>query len=1063
MNKKENITRGPIAWMTGHSVAANLLMLVLIIGGILCALKIKKEVFGDFEMDWIMVSVSYPGASPEEVEQGIILAIEESVQSLDNVSEISSSANEGVGTVTIEMLTSGDLQKLTQDVKSAVERITSFPKEAEEPQISTISPQHQVLTLVVYGDQEEWVLRQVIEDIRYKLLNDPDIVQVELSSIRDYELSIEVPQAKLRAYNLTLQEIADTVRAASVEVPGGSIKADGGEILIRMAQRKGYAREFAQIPIIAAEDGSVVRLEDIAVVSDGFEETDHCSTYNGKPAAMVNVYRVGDQTPIEVSEAVMRYVNEWRGSLPPGIEIEVLNDMSEMYAQRLDLLVRNGYLGLILVFGLLALFLEPRLAFWVTMGIPISFLGAFFFLPRFGVTLNMNSMFAFIVALGIVVDDAIVVGENIYKFHSQGDSFLTAAVKGVREVSMPVTFAVLTNIATFMPLCFVPGFMGKMFFAIPIVVISVIGISLIESLFILPAHIGHLRDRCPWGPIKWLFHFQQKFSLWFSRLIEKVYGPFLRAALRFRYVTLCLGLVMIMITLSFIISGRMGITLMERVESDFAQVTATLPYGTAVEKTKAVQDILVSAAQKVAEDNGGSRLVKGIFAEVGVTAHMSGEISGGHTTQVRVFLTAPEKRPIEVDKFVELWRKNAGEIPGLESLLYKSDAGGPGSMSALTLELSHPDIDVLIAAGEDLAAALANYPMVSDIDDGFQPGKQQRNFAIRPEGRALGLSAQDVANQVRNAFYGTEVFRQQRERNEVTVIVRLPASERASEYNLEELMIRTPAGTFVPLGEIVDVTRGRAFTSIERENGRRLISVTAEVQPRPLADMILKSLKEHTLPGLLEKYPDLEYGAGGMQEDMTESMTNLVMGLGLALLMIYALLAIPFRSYIQPVIIMSSIPFGIIGAILGHLLLGYSLSLMSLFGMVALTGVVVNDSLVLIDFTNRERIKGLSPFDALVSAGISRFRPIMLTSLTTFGALVPMIFETSLQARFMIPMAISLGFGVLFATFITLILVPCIYHIIEDLHGLITSEETGMIPMDVNTGVDELITEKNQP
>ena len=955
------------------------------------------------------------------------------MQDLDGVKEVTSTAREGVGVVNVEMLVGADLQELARDIQSEVDRITSFPEEAEEPQVRVAARRRQVISLVLYGDQDERILREKAEEIRDGLLQDSGITQVDLSGVRNLEISIEVPQKDLRAYNLTLEGVAKRVREASVELPGGGIKTAGGEILVRMKERRDYGKEFAQIPIIASNEGTEVRLEEIATIIDGFEDTDHYATYNGKRAVMIDVYRVGDQTPVQVADSVMKYVKEVRQTLPPGIQVATLNSRAERYSQRLDLLLRNGYLGLILVFALLGLFLEPRLAFWVTMGIPISFLGSLLFLPTMGVSINIISMFAFIVALGIVVDDAIVVGENVYKYRSKGYPFMKAAIQGAREVAMPVTFSILTNIATFMPLYFVPGIPGKIYRAIPVVVITVIVISLVESLFVLPAHLGHQRDRSRWGLMAWLYSGQQGFSNWFTRMIQKLYGPFLDLTLRNRYLTLSIGVAVLMLTLAYVKGGRMGMALFERIESDFAQATAVLPYGSSVKKTKAVQAVLVETAQKIAEKKGGEKLVKGIHAEIG---RASGGTSGGHITRVRVFLTPPEERPMQTGDFVKSWRKRVGTIPGLESLVYKSDAGGPGSRAALTVELSHRHLNVLEAASAELADALAYFPSVKDIDDGFQPGKQQVDFTIRPEGRALGLTAQGVANQVRHAFYGTQVLRQQRGRNEIKVMVRLPEIECASEYNLEELILRTSSGREVPLREAVNVKRGRAYTSIDRRAGRRVVTVTADVDPPSKAGRVLTSLKSDMLPRLVARYSGLRYGFEGRQADMKDSLKSLGLGIILAMLVVYTLLAIPFRSYIQPAIIMSSIPFGIVGAVLGHMIMGYSLSVMSLFGMVALTGVVVNDSLVLIDFTNRERKKGIPPHAALILAGSLRFRPILLTSLTTFGALITMIFETSRQARFLIPMALSLGFGVLFATLITLLLVPSMYLIVEDLRQL---------------------------
>jgi multidrug efflux pump subunit AcrB len=1026
----EKRSRGAISWMAGHSVTANLLMLVLLVGGLIFSLKIKKEVFPDYELDMVNITVPYPGASPEEIERGIILAIEEAILDLEGIKKVTSSAEEGVARVTAEINEGEDIQALAQDIKNEVDRITSFPEEAEEPQVVIAKRKRFVVSLALYGNESERVLRELAEVVRDRLLQDPTITQVELVGVRPLEISIEIPQNNLRTYNLTLGEVAQRIRQASVELPGGAIKSQSGDVLLRVKERRDYGREFARIPIVTTQGGARVLLEDIATIRDGFEETDNFATYNGKQAVLIEVYRVGDQTPTSVSRAVREQVAIINSQvLPKGIALESRYDRSDIYQQRMDLMLNNGYLGLSLVFILLAIFLEARLAFWVSLGIPVSFLGSFLILPVFGVSINLVSMFAFIVTLGIVVDDAIVVGENVYYQHQTGVPWFEAAVRGAREIVMPVTFSVLTNMVAFMPMFFVPGFMGKVFKQIPIVVISVFAISLIESLLILPAHLGHHKERTRSGVFAWLHSNQQRFSRFFTRMVQTRYGPFLDLTLRYRYVTLSIGLTILVITAGYIKSGRMGFELFPKVESDYAKVTAVLPFGSAFQKTTKVQEKLVSAAQKVVAENGGDSLSEGIFA-----------IITGNQAEVRLYLTPPGERPISTAKVTELWRTGVGTIPGLESIKFESDAGGPGSGAAISVELSHRDVPVLERASADLAEALAPYPEVADIDDGFSPGKHQLDFRMTPEGRSLGLTSQEVARQVRHAYYGAEALRQQRGRNEVKVMVRLPQDERASEYNLEEMILRTPGGSEIPLREAVKVKRGRAYTTIDRRDGRRIVTVTADVHPRSKAGLILSSVKSEILPDLQRKYPGLTYSFEGREADTRESTQSLLRGLMMALLVIYAMLAVPFNSYIQPIIIMISIPFGIVGAVIGHLLMGFSLSVISLFGLVALSGVVVNDSLVLIDFANRKHKAGLDRHQAVHEAGIHRFRPILLTSLTTFGGLAPMIFETSRQARFLVPMAVSLGFGIIFATLITLLLVPSLYLMVEDIRRLLGVE-----------------------
>lgn len=1031
---------GPIAWMASNKVAANLAMFVLIIGGFMLSLRIKQEVFPEFILDFVSITIPYPGASPEEVEQGIILAVEEAVRGIDGVDQVRSVAQEGIGSITVEMLVGTDLQKITQDIQNAVDSIITFPEEAEEPRVMQLSHRVKVISLIVYGNQTEQVLREYVEEVRDMLLEDPGITQVELSAIRPYEISIEIPADTLRRYNLTIQNIADKISKSSIEIPGGGIKTQKGEILMRMKERRDYGRQLAQLPIISQNDGTEILLKDIAQIKDNFADIDQFATYNGKPAALIDVYSVGDQTPIKISDIVKKFVSNLNGTVPEGIYISTWNDMSKIYSQRLNLLLRHAFVGLILVFALLGFFLEARLAFWVTMGIPTSFLGAILFLPIFDISINMISLFAFIIALGIVVDDAIVVGENVYEYHQNGMPFLEAAKCGARDIAMPVVFSVLTNIVAFMPLLFIPGIMGKVFKVIPAVVITVFSISLFEALFILPARLGNQKDIKNKGLGGWIHSMQQKFSHLFSNFIKKYYGPFLDLTLKYRYITLSSGIAILILVLSLVISGRLGWELFPRVESDYAIVTATLPYGSPVEKTKAVQEHLIKTIREIIAENGNNNLAEGIFADIGgaisggeLPVDGTGSSSSGNICSVIVSLTPPETRPINTKELINLWRERTGPIPGLESIKFEDDAGGPGSGSSLTVELSHRNLKVLEKASEELAIALSEYPRVKDINDGFSPGKTQLDFKILPSGQSIGLTARDIASQVRNAFYGSEVLRQQRGRSEIKIMVRLPKEERISEYDLEELVLHTPKGKYVPLRNVVDINRGRSYTSIRRRNGRRVVDITANVIPQRETNQIIQSIKDDILPSLIKQYPGIRYSFEGKQADMKRSMGSLKAGFLIAMMIVYAMLAIPFKSYIQPLIIMVSIPFGIVGAILGHLIMGYSLCIISMFGIVALSGVVVNDGLVLIDFANQQIRNGLTYKEAISSAGVRRFRPIMLTTLTTFLGLMPMIFETSRQARFLIPMAISLGYGILFSTTITLLLMPSLFLIIEDI------------------------------
>ncbi len=1024
--------------MIRNPVAANLLMLFFLLGGAASLTRIKQEVFPDVAEDTVTISVPYPGASPEEVEKGIILSTEEAIRGIEGVKELQSTASEGSGRVVAELYQNTDYMKTYQDIKSEIDRITTYPEEAEEPVVTLDTRKREVLSVAIHGDCDEKSLREIAERARDYLLEDEQITQIDLSGIRDLEISIEVPVEMLRRHALSLSDIKTAVQNSSLEIPGGAVKTEGGEILIRVKERKDYGTEFRRIPVINKKDGTSVLLGEIATVKDGFEESDRYATYDGKPAVMLDIYRVGDQTPISVSDAVMRRIEILKGEMPPGIDISVLRDMADIYRQRLDLMIRNGTMGAILVFFLLALFLELRLAFWVMLGVPVSFLGAFIFMPSFGLSLNMITMFALIMALGIVVDDAIVVGENIYSLHEDGMPLMDAAIKGTREIISPVSFSITTNIAGLVPLGLLPGMMGKILWMLPAVVCLTFLVSWAESVFILPCHVAHQSQKPKKGINLFMHDIQQNFSRFFIRMVKTYYRPFLEFAVRRRYAVLLVSLAILSVAVAYVYSGRMGFEVFPKIESDYAYAYAKLPYGSHISKAESVERILRASAAKVVDDSGHPELSKGIFSDIGK--------DGAHTVEVRVFLADSKIRSKilgnkeSTQEFVERWRKRTGEIAGLESITFQSDRGGPGGGAALTIELRHRSMETLRRAGEDLAAELNRFPIVKDVDDGFQPGKRQFDFKTTAEGESLGMTPGLLSRILRDCYEGAEAVRQQRGRNEIKIKIRLPAEERISEHDLDNLIVRTPSGAEAPLMELAHVARGRAYTQIARRNGKRAIQVTADVTPRYKAVDIINVLDKEIMPALSGRHPGLEYSYEGRQADSRDSFMKLNTLVPIVLLVIYIMLAVPFKSYLQPTIIMVSIPMGFVGAVAGHLLMGYNLSMMSLIGILALSGVVVNDAIVLLDFANRKRDEGATVHDAIVAGGVQRFRPIMLTTLTTFGGLAPMIFESSRQARFLIPMAISLGYGLLFATLITLLLVPSLYLIVEDARIILSGE-----------------------
>ncbi|MDJ0839913.1 MAG: efflux RND transporter permease subunit [Acidobacteriota bacterium] len=1042
---KKTIAKGAIAWMATHKVAANLVMFILLAGGFASGLLIKQEVFPDFTLDVVTVSVTYPGAGPSEVEKGVVLAVEEAIRGLDGIKEINATASEGVAAVAAELLSGFDPNQVLNDVKSAVDRITTFPVEVEKVTTSLASRQRSVLQLVVYGDQSEHALRALAESIRSGLLLSPDITVVNMTGVRAPEISIEVPEENLRAYGLTLGGIADIISRSSLELPAGKIETSGGEILLRTSERRYYGNEFVDLPIVSTPDGSIIRLSDIADVKETFAETNISSSYNGLPAVKLQVFRVGDQKPSEVSDAVKEYIASVEGQMPPDVNMAVLNDMSVALTDRIDLLFRNTFMGLVLVLMLLALFLDIRLAFWVTMGIPISIMGALLFLPLADASINMITLFAFIITIGVVVDDAVVIGEHIFSMREKGMSFVEASIAGAREMAAPVTFSILTNVVAFMPLFWVPGMMGKMFFFIPLIVITIFLISLVEALFILPAHLAH--GKHAHGDPGFLERIRRKFGQGLHRFIKGPYRRFLEWCLRWRYVTVAVGTALLMVIAGLVISGRIPFSFFPKVEGDVVTANLALPIGTPVEETRELQKRLVQSAREALSEHGGDDILEGIMAQIGVTgggghlgpAEGAASVQGGHIATVALYLVPIDQRDITTQELADIWRDRFGTPPGMESLTFRFTEG-PSSGSPIHVALSHEDTPTLEAAAVELAGMIAQFQGVKDINDGFSDGKVQWDFKIKPAGRAAGFTASDIAGQVRNAFFGAEALRNQRNRDEVKVYVRYPKEQRKSRQDVKELVLRTPRGGEMPITEAVDIVESRAYTSIRRTDARRVINVTADIKAGEAnANKIVRDLESDQLQTLLAKYPGLSYTLRGEQKEQAESMNSLGIGFALAMLCVFALLAIPFNSYFQPLIIMTSVPFGVVGAVLGHVLMGYELSLMSMMGIVALSGVVVNDSLILIVAANRRQEEGQELFSAVVDAAKSRFRPIIITSLSTFLGLAPMIMETSIQARFLIPMAISLGFGILFATVIALLFVPAFYLILEDLGAALKS------------------------
>lgn len=1038
--------KGSIKWFAGNHVAANILMFVFIVGGFLMAGQVDQEVFPEIQLDLITVTMQYPGAGPLEVEDGIIRPIEQAIGGLENIKRINGKASEGRGVVTAELIEGADINEVLDNIKSEVDRVQTFPEEAEDPVVAKVTNRREAISLVVYGDASDVALRQHAERIQDDLLALPNITQVELAATRPYEISIEIPEQTLRSLNLTLNEVAGTVRQASLDLAGGLVKTEGGEILLRTKEKRYEGQEFENITVLTRPDGGLVKLGDIATVKDGFEDIDKVAMFDGKPAVMIKVFRVGKQTPKEVATTVRNYIAEHSPTMPASIKVDVWQDFSILLDQRLDLLINNGYQGLLLLLIIIGLFLEVRLAFWVAMGIPVSFLGAILLLPMFDISINMLSLFAFILALGLVLDDAIVIGENVHVHREMGKSLYRASVDSTLELAMPITFSILTTVAAFLPMIFVTGAIGKFMYVVPVIMISVLIISLIDSFYILPAHLcGGLSSSNAniWKKIESVRH---HFDDWVNAFSEKYYQRLVRSATAHRYTTIAIATAVMFAVIGVVGGGLIKFVFMPEIDADEIVVSVAMPPGTPVERTEEISRLIERKGLELASEYDARRgdtlhNVQHVFIANGFQTFEGGprgltEVNGAHLAQIRMLFRQPDERNVVTTDFADEWRERVGDLPGVDKVTFQSELIKSGA--DVGLQLSHEEFDVLLEATERLKTALAGYNGVSDIGDSHAEGKRELQLTLRPEARTLGVTERDLAQQVRSAFFGAEALRMQRGRNEVKVMVRYPEDERQSLTNVEHLHVRTRMGGEVPLTAAAGVDDGVGYSEISRTDRKRVVQVTASVNEAVAnPDEIMADLQNGLLIQMKHDYPGLGIDLEGESRDRAESMGSLLAGFLFALFLIYGLLAIPFKSFTQPLIVMSVIPFGFVGAVIGHLIYGYNLSLMSVFGLVALAGVVVNGALVLIDMINTLRDQGVPIREAVLQAGVRRFRPILLTMLTTFFGLLPLMSNQSVQAQFLIPMAISLAFGEMATTFIVLIVIPALYLILEDVHDVL--------------------------
>lgn len=1011
---------GAIRWFIDNPVAANLLMILLLIGGALAIPALNKQFFPEIEINSVSVSMVYPGASPREVEEQICARIEEAVHDLRGIKEIRSVAQQGLGTVLIEAAQGYDTSQLTAEIKTRVDAINTFPGDAERPVVVENAYRHLMAVVNIAGDISERELKILGERLRDDLSSEPYVSIVELRDPRPYEVAIEVSEETLRRYGITFNDVVNAIRGSSLNLPAGAIKAASGDIRLQ-TRGQAYGRvDFEQIPLITQSDGVNITLGDVANVQDGFADIDIQNRFNGQPSHALEVFVTSDPQTLRTSEVVHEWIDRTRPSLPEGVSLTMWRDSSVPFVGRVDTLLKNGIGGLGLVFLVLLLFLRPKLALWVCVGIGVAFMGTFFVLQYTGTSLNMISLFAFLLILGIVVDDAIIVGEAIHTHQTNGYPGVEGAAMGASSVVKPVMYAVISTMIFFVPMLFMPGDMATAAQAIPVVVILALAFSLIESLWILPSHLAHMGPERPSQSalLRSLETVRSRCADGLVNFSKQQYQPFLERALRHNLLVCGLFLVALVMSLAVYGGGWIRSAFFPQVNSDYIQVEVTLPDGGAFGRSLEVMDRVEQTAIALRDDYNA----RPEFQEQAAIGNIS---ATARENQVYVIVETLSEA-VDTQALAAEFEQSWGDLGPVESLQVDYTINHLGK--PITLVLTSSSVAELQAVSAEMRAVLQTYPGVYNINDSLEAPRDEIVLDLKPQAETLSVSLSDLARQVREAFYGAEAQRIPRIKEDVKVMVRYPEEERLSVDDLGELRIRLPEGTEVPFDTVAEVSVEPGYQKIERLDRKRILVVSADVvtgmsSPRAIVDSVINEY----LPVWQQQYPSVSVALDGELEEETAFMTAMVTYMGLALLVIYGLMAIPFKSYWQPFLILTAVPFGVMGAILGHLILDWQVSMFSILGVIACAGVVVNDNLVLIDRVNSLRNTGASLYDALVLGARDRFRPIILTSLTTFIGLLPIMSETSVQAQFLIPMVTSLAFGVLFATGVTLILVPCLY------------------------------------
>ncbi|TWX49174.1 efflux RND transporter permease subunit [Colwellia hornerae] len=1050
----DDTNKGLIAWFARNSVAANLLMIFILVGGFFTISTINKQMFPQININWISYVAPYPGAAPQEVEEGITIKVEEALETVQGLKRVITYSNRSFSNGWFEVDLDYDPQVVLEEVKSAIDSISSFPDGMERIKVEREKFRQEVMYISLYGDLTNGELKELGRKVHNEIQQLPLVNIAELYSGLDYEISIEVSKDKLREYGLSFRDVAQAVRGYSGNMSAGQIRAENGYINLRVENQAYRGYEFEQIPIITLADGTKVLLGQMATIIDGFTEGLQYSKFNGENSVSIFIGAANNQSITDVADVINKYVGEKSKALPAGVKLETWVDMTYYLEGRLTMMIDNMKSGAILVFLMLALFLRVRLAFWVMMGLPVCFLGTLFLMPLefINVTINVISLFAFILVLGIVVDDAIVMGESAHDEIEQHGHSTENVIRGIQRVAMPATFGVLTTIAVFLPFLFGEGPSAAFGKAIGTVVILCLIFSLIESKLILPAHLVKMKPKVNITKLKKLNEYG---FFWFIQypldritkavdklrgiiddglklFIQNVYRPALEKFLDYRYGVLMFFISLMLISAGLFSGGFVRFVGQPKIPHDFPRVNVEMNVDASEKATLQtllnIQGVINTIDKKIEAQYGQSMI-----------SDMQVDLRSRTSGQLMVKLVIPELRPMNTFELADLWRAAIPNYPGVKSFTIGDNLFGSGRDDGdIAFRLESKDDAQLLAASKELKTKLNSLKGIGDVNDSRQTSAKEVQFELKPLAYSLGLTLAEIASQVSYSFYGLEAQRILRDSEEVKVMIRYPLEQRSSVGHVDDVMIKAPNGAELPLSELANITLQEGVTSIRRENGNRTINVWASVDAEQVEPFkVANDIRDNFIPELLRKFPKVQSEVSGSIQEEMESADNQKRDFIISLLIVFSLLAIPLKSYSQAVMIMIVIPFGIIGSVFGHFLLGMDLSALSVMGILAASGVVVNDSLVMVDYVNNARKSGVRLKDAVIHAGTKRFRAIMLTSITTFIGLVPIIFfEVSAQAQIVIPMAISLAFGVLFATIVTLVLIPSLYLIIEDMKKL---------------------------